>query len=494
MSYIPLPTDINNNVMTTISQQEIFGQIVTANRTNQVTASFFKPNTTPADFATITTTGTGTSTSGSGKALFQTGTGTTAKCSASSVSNISYTPGYEIYSIFTVTFTTPTSASSYQYAGLWDLTAEGFYIGYNGTTFGTSVMTGGVQTFTNRTAWNGDLLNGNPLSKFTRAGVPEAINLNYLNLFRIRFGWLGAAPILYEVCSPDGQWVTFHTILEPNTTANTSIQNPNLPISMIVNKTSADSTNLAMSCACWAAGTAAPTAVDVVNYVQQVWTSSTSTNTSLSTTAIAAGDASFSVIVTGTVSVGVISFEATPDGTNWFPLYISNPTGAYGPAGVISSYNLSQGSATFIKQVSGYLQVRMRLSTPITGSGTAQVEIRPSSQSSSQLVQVLQPIGTNLHSVVDKVSLTGNAPVAVSVGVTSGSVLSSNANRKGAVFTNTSVNTISFGLSGAAAVLNSGITLAPYGSWIMDDYTFTTGAITAIASGAASNLSVQELQ
>lgn len=480
--------------MTTISQQEIFGQIVTASRTNQVTAGFFKINTTPADFATITTSGGGTATSGSGKAFFQTGTAGTASTTAISTANISYTPGYEIYSIFTLTFTTPTNASSAQYGGLWDTIAEGFYVGYNGTTFGTSVMTGGVQSFTNRTAWNGDLLDGNSQSKFTRAGVPEAINFTYLNLFRIRFGWLGAAPILYEVCSPDGQWVTFHTILEPNTTANTSIRNPNLPISIVVNKTSSDSTNLAMSCACWAAGTAAPAAVDVINYIQNTWTSATPANTNVLTSALASGDATFSLIIAGTVSAGVVTFEATPDGVHWFPLYISNVNASPGSPSIITTYNLANGSATFSKSIAGYLNVRIRLSTIITGSGSVQAEIRPSSISATHVVQVLQPNGTNLHTVVDSVSLTGNAPVAISVGVSSGTVLASNVLRKGAVFTNTSSNTISFGLSGNAAVLNSGITLAPYGSWIMDDYTYTTGAITAIASGAASNLSVQELQ
>jgi hypothetical protein len=491
VSYIPLPTDVNNNVKTTVSQQEIFGQIVTASRTNQITAGFFQPNTTPADFAVITTTGGGSATSGSGKALFQTGTATTSSCKATSFTNISYTPGFEIYSMFTLTFTTPTSAASTQFGGLWDITSNGFYLGYNGTTFGTAKMTAGVQTFTSRASWNGDPLDGSATSKFTRNGIPEAINFTFLNLFRVRFGWLGAAPILYEVCSPDGEWVIFNTILEPNLTANTSITNPNLPISVQVTKTASDATNLAMSCACWAAGTAAPVNVDVVNYAQQTWTSGTTINTAVTTASIGAGSTSFTAIVTGTVSVGVISFEATPDGINWFPLHISNP---YGTPSIITSYNLALGSATFQHAIGGYVQIRVRLSTTITGAGTVQTEIRPSVASTTQLVQVIQPTGTNLHAVIDLVPLTGSAPAAVSVGTSSGSVLASNVNRKGAVFTNTSTNTISFGLSGNAAVLNSGITLAPYGSWIMDDFTFTTGAITAIAGGAASNLSVQELQ
>jgi hypothetical protein len=88
-------------------------------------------------------------------------------------------------------------------------------------------------------------------------------------------------------------------------------------------------------------------------------------------------------------------------------------------------------------------------------------------------------------------ALTPASPTAVSVGVASGQVLAANASRKGAAFVNTSANTISFGL-GVAAVLNSGITLVQNGVWEMDANTFTTGAINAIASGATSNLAVQE--
>lgn len=95
--------------------------------------------------------------------------------------------------------------------------------------------------------------------------------------------------------------------------------------------------------------------------------------------------------------------------------------------------------------------------------------------------------------VSTKTALTGSAPTAGSVGVASGALVAANASRKGLVLTNTSANTVSFGLDGNAAVLNSGITLRPQQSWTMTEYTFTTGAIAAIASGAASNVAIQEL-
>lgn len=104
---------------------------------------------------------------------------------------------------------------------------------------------------------------------------------------------------------------------------------------------------------------------------------------------------------------------------------------------------------------------------------------------------------TNPVPVTGAVSATvasaANAPGAVSVGVTSTSLLASNASRKGVIVVNTSSNTVSLAV-GAAAVLNSGITLTPYGTFSMDAYDFSTAAINAIASAAASNVAIQEWQ
>lgn len=122
-------------------------------------------------------------------------------------------------------------------------------------------------------------------------------------------------------------------------------------------------------------------------------------------------------------------------------------------------------------------------------------------------VTVVQATGTNLHAVVDsgtitavtaltnpvstKTDLTPSSPTAVSVGVTSAQAVASSATRKGLVLVNTSTARISLGF-GATAVLDSGITLYPQGSFCMDEYSFDLGAVNAIASAAASNLAIQE--
>lgn len=91
-----------------------------------------------------------------------------------------------------------------------------------------------------------------------------------------------------------------------------------------------------------------------------------------------------------------------------------------------------------------------------------------------------------------KTPLTASAPTFATVGVTSAQVVASNASRKSLVLINTSSNNISFGIGSNPAVLNSGITLTPNGVWESDEYSYVTSAINAIASGASSNLTIQE--
>lgn len=96
--------------------------------------------------------------------------------------------------------------------------------------------------------------------------------------------------------------------------------------------------------------------------------------------------------------------------------------------------------------------------------------------------------------VSTKTALTANAPATASVGVASASALASNAGRKGLIIVNVSTATVCFGIAASAAVLNSGICLQPGATWNMNEYSFTTGTINAIASGAASTISIQEFQ
>lgn len=249
-------SNINTTLSAGITVQDktadILGVAVTGSRNNQVEISF--ATSFDSNLITNTNTGGGSASISNGHALYSSGTGTSATSKGVSVGSVVYRPAHEQYAYFTAAWTTPTSANSDQRIGLYDAN-NGYFIGFDGLTFGLTRRVAAVDTFTGRTSFNGDLLDGSASSKFTRNGTPEAINLTYSNLFRIRFAWLGSASVLFDVFSPDSAWVTFHTLKWPNTQLNPHIAVPNLPMTIEVIKASADATNLIMATACWAGGT-----------------------------------------------------------------------------------------------------------------------------------------------------------------------------------------------------------------------------------------------
>lgn len=105
---------------------------------------------------------------------------------------------------------------------------------------------------------------------------------------------------------------------------------------------------------------------------------------------------------------------------------------------------------------------------------------------------VSQSVSLDSQGNPDFSSLSPAAPTAVAVGVASTAVLAANAARKGLILVNTSAAAISLNVVGGTAVLNSGITLYPGGTWVMDSFSYTVAAINGIASVAASNIAIQE--
>ena len=248
---IPVTGTLNANI-TTAAGTDVLGSTIFASKYNQIEVNF--ESTLDTNLITNTISGGGSVTQTNGHTLYSTSTATTSSAKGISVQTVEYRPANEIYAYFTAAFTTPTSANSYQRIGIYD-TNNGFFIGYNGTTFGLTKRTSGSDTFIPISSFNNDLLDGNSNSNFKRNGTPEAINLTFSNLFRIRFAWLGSGSILFDVFSPDGTWINFHTIKQPNSSLNPSVANPNLPMTVDVSKTSADATLLTIYTACWAAGT-----------------------------------------------------------------------------------------------------------------------------------------------------------------------------------------------------------------------------------------------
>ena len=251
-----LSMDLAGNLRTTLPTVNLLNETTVAIRHNQVEVNFSQP-TFDASAVTNTTANGGTATQSNGEGVYSTGTSGTCGASGTSVQGLLYRPGSEAYAYFTAAFTTPTSSGSFQRIGPY-IGTDGFFIGYEGLTFKATVRQNNVNTGTAQASFNSDKLDGASGTKFTRAGIAEAIDWTKLNVFRIRWSWFGAAPILFEVLSPDGIWVIFHTIRQPNTSNLPSITQSNLNMQVEVNKIASDATNLIIRTACWAAGMTVP--------------------------------------------------------------------------------------------------------------------------------------------------------------------------------------------------------------------------------------------
>ena len=232
---------------------DTFAHLMTAQSNNQIDVQFYRD--TPANLVDVTSSAGGSASASGGTATFSTSTNSNGNSKGVTAQTTIYHSGAEMYALFTAAWPTGGgSAGSFQRIGLYD-DNDGFFIGYEGTTFGVTVRKGGSDTQTAKSSFSEDDLTGGASSRFTRAGSPEAIDLTKLNVFRVRFGWLGSAPIEFEILGPDDNWVLFHEIKQPNLSATASIENADLPVTAHVDNNGANSTDLQILSNCWGAGT-----------------------------------------------------------------------------------------------------------------------------------------------------------------------------------------------------------------------------------------------
>lgn len=230
-----------------------FGHIVAGSVQNQIDIQYYRSDGSVGDLVTETNANGGTATATGGMATFAATTTANSQAKGVTTGTTTYTAGAEIYAIFTAAFTGTGGGTSYHRIGLYD-DNDGFFIGYEGATFVIGVRKGGVTTETQSSSFSEDDLTGGASSLFTRGGSPEALNPALINVWRIRFGWVGSAPIEFQVMAPDGHWVTFHKILQPNSDNEPSIAQADLPVTCDVNSGSSGSA-LSILTNCWAAGT-----------------------------------------------------------------------------------------------------------------------------------------------------------------------------------------------------------------------------------------------
>ncbi len=146
--------------------------------------------------------------------------GSTAQVQSNSF--LRYRAGHEGFCFFTAAFTGDIANNSEQFIGAWD-DNNGFAVGYDGTDFSILFKMNGTDTIITQAHFNRDSINGFGSSGFN-------IDPTKLNVFRISYGWLGGATISFRVLSPQGDWILFHVIEQPNSSPVPSVLNPILPI------------------------------------------------------------------------------------------------------------------------------------------------------------------------------------------------------------------------------------------------------------------------
>ena len=472
-------SQIASGITATVAS-DVLGTAVTGSRNNEVEISFFTAFN--SDVITNTTASGGSATITGGHARYRTGANATGAAKGVSVYSCKYRPAHEQYVFFTAAFTTGVP-NSYQRIGLYD-TNNGFFIGYEGTSFGVTLRSGASDTTTARASWNGDPLDGSAGSLFTRGGSPEAINLTYSNLYRIRFAWLGSASILFEVFSPDGAWVTFHTIKIPNSQLNPSIQNPELPITIDVAKTSGAS-DLSLYSACVAAGTTSDAYAikETLNdYSLAKLTRSVITG---ETSAGGGGYVNVKVTPSGSLTIALgdidgVSGQETM--SNSLPVVIASDQSAVpisddgGSITVDGTVAATQSGTWNVTDITGTISLPTGAATESTLS-TLDGKVTACNTGSVTLASQANPFTSAIP--VEPETVSTSSVTSTTASASSVTVLASNANRKLAVFVNDSDKIAYVKLGGTASTTSYSYKLQPNSTLELAQPVYT-GVVDAI--------------
>lgn len=155
----------------------------------------------------------------SGRLRLQSGTNSAGSAIFNSRKPARYRPGQGITARFTPIFTTGV-ASSTQIIGAGNVN-DGYFFGYNGTTFGVLHRKGGTDTWIAQADWNGDKVNN--------AEVSFVYDPTKGSPVMIKYPFLGFGNITFWVQHPTtSRWVLVHTIQYSNTVNTIQVGNPSL--------------------------------------------------------------------------------------------------------------------------------------------------------------------------------------------------------------------------------------------------------------------------
>lgn len=190
-------------------------------------------------YSTTVTTGSGSFVAENALLTVQTGAAINSSATLMTNAYLTYQPGQGFFSIFPTLFSQGVAGST-QLSGIGN-TTDGFFFGYNGTSFGILHRNNSVDTWIPQASWNKDNCLGGGGS-----GNPSGVTLDPTmgNIYKVQFQWLGFGAINFFLSSPVNDTMIFlHQIQYPNANTTLSLTNPNLQGMLQVANTT-NSTNI----------------------------------------------------------------------------------------------------------------------------------------------------------------------------------------------------------------------------------------------------------
>jgi hypothetical protein len=201
-----------------------FGDLRVAELTPQIQLKF--PYNINSDIVTTNVENGGVVSQINSMCKLSSSTATNGSAIMQSRRTVNYRSGLGSLARFTSLFTTGV-ADSTQIIGIGN-ELDGYFFGYNGTSFGLLVRKNGTDTWTASTSWNVDTLDGTG-----GTGNPSGMNIDEtkINVFQIKYQWLGAGAIEFAVEDPNsGQFTPVHRVQYANANTDPSVYNPSLKL------------------------------------------------------------------------------------------------------------------------------------------------------------------------------------------------------------------------------------------------------------------------